>query len=272
MAPAEDNRLEDPGGVHPDARLRVLIPCFGEEVAPRFEVARRFRFWIIEQGEVIRFQELVLDQPNGIRRVRFVRRTGANLVLCNGIQESYRRMLEGEGSLVIDGVVGTASDAIFGFLAGRITPESSDEELPERSSLRTADLMEWTSELFRGLGWDVRRSRQPGSYPVDLIAERSCPLCGRPVRVAVCCGAHSYRVDEEIRELHRVTSAGYHARVYVHQSMDVIARTCEDYGIELLDPSVFTGYRRRGAGVSDLHPLRGRINGHEKLNRSEQAE
>jgi predicted Fe-Mo cluster-binding NifX family protein len=254
----------------PDAIVRVAVSCFGEEVAPRFDTARRFRFWKIVRRVAREYRELTVEEPGGIARVRLLRRVQADVLICNGIEESFRRILETEGCVVIDGVLGSATDALFGYLAGQILPRKREDVLdPDRMQNHTADLVEWTKELFSSLGWEVKTVLQSHWYPVDLWAERVCPICGRLVRVAVCCGAHAYRVDEEIRELKRAIASGCDAGVYVHHAIPGVFEICRECNIELLDPDDFSGSRDEERSSGLMPPLRGPVNGHERFNQKQ---
>jgi len=245
--------------------LRIAIPCFGEEVAPLFGAARRFRIWDVRDGRIEQYGEVALEEDGGIVRTRLMRDMQVNVIVANGIEGRLRQMLETEGRIVVDQVIGTATDALFGYLAGRFRPART-EATPARQVHHTADVVAWTAELFERSGWQVRAVHDPAFFPVDLVCKTDCPVCHKPVRIAVCCGAHAYRVDEEIREFHRVTASGYHARVYVHQAISSVEKTCRSFGVELLDPSAF--HRRQGRPLepSDLPPLVGSIEEHVNLN------
>ncbi|MCB2198853.1 NifB/NifX family molybdenum-iron cluster-binding protein [bacterium] len=245
---------------------RIAVPCFGEEVAPLFGVTRRFRVWDIEGGRVAHYREVALDDGGPLARTRLMRNLEVDVILANGIESQLRQLLESEGRLVIEGVVGTATDALYGFLAGRIQGvKFKGHTSPNRA--QTADVTSWTEELLREGGWSIRTVHEPDIFPVDFVGERPCPICNKPVRIAVCCGSHAYRVDEEIREFQRVTSANYHARLYVHQALPSVARTCTEYGIELLPPDRFAELKEGGWHNCELPPLRGTIKGHPSLNR-----
>ncbi|MBZ0263516.1 NifB/NifX family molybdenum-iron cluster-binding protein [bacterium] len=244
---------------------RILVPCFGEEVAPRFEVARRFRYWLIEGGEVSDYREIVLEDDGAFSRLRMLREKEINTLLCNGIEKTNLNLLDASGVEVVPHILGTASDAVFGYLAGRITDRTAKiDDQKSSDQFHTADLVEWTRHLFLGCNWRVLTTRLDNRYPIDLIAETQCPVCGLPVRVAITCGAHAYNVDEEIRELLQASSDGFHARVYVHQALPHLQKFCFQQKVELLAPSRFSISSEFNQG--ELPPLTGRINNHEKLN------
>ncbi len=249
-------------------KIRIAISCFGEEVAPCFDTAHRFRYWIIVDDEAVDYRELEAEGIEGITRVQLLKGVGVDVLVCNGINRSLREMLEADGCTVIDGIVGSASDALFGLLAGQIKPIQQKSPIrPEQMQPHTADLVVWTEELFQNLDWEVRRVLQDNLFPIDLHAERNCPRCGKVVRVAICCGAHAYRIEKEIQELKRVTTVGYNARVYVHHAIPGVSSTCHDFEIELLDPDDFADGESRDH-QSVLPPLKGLIADHEALNQS----
>ncbi len=242
---------------------RIAVPCFVEEVAPLFEAAGRFRIWDVSSEGIHECREIAPEGEDEVARIRMMRELGVTIVLANGIKKATRRLLRAEDVDVIHGVSGTAVDVLFGYLAGRlggVTDEDSDIPM---SGPVAADAVAWTSDLLESLGWTVNRVDGPNLSPMDLVAERICPDCGKPVRAAICCGAHAWRVDEEIGEFHRITSTGYNCRLYVHPPLNAAVKYCAAYGIELLDPSAF-----QPASMAGLHlpPLKGRINGHPELN------
>lgn len=85
-------------------------------------------------------------------------------------------------------------------------------------------------------GYDVTAGPGQDAFLIDLVAKISCPVCDRPVRVAVCCGAHTYRPHQEIAGFHRATSTDYNARVYVSPSQPTIVNCCHEFGVQLIDP------------------------------------
>ena len=250
-----------------EKRVRISVTCFGEEVAPCFSHARRFRVWEIGCGESMEYHEIKVDESGSLARIRTLLRYDIDVLICNGIQEQSRRLLESKGCVVIDGVLGTVSDALFGYLAGRIRPPSStNEEDLIGVQQYTADLVAWTEDLFSNLGWSIEPVVESEPFLIDLIANRTCQVCGKPVRAAVCCGAHTYRIKNEIREFRRHTMVGYNARVYVYHAMPQVIRHCRDFEIELLDPAGFIASQDGRPGSNTLPPLTGSIDEHEQLN------
>ena len=136
----------------------------------------------------------------------------------------------------------------------------------------TADLVDWTDELFQRLGWTIRRVHQDNLFPIDLTVEQDCPICKRSIRAAVCCGAHAYRIEDEIREFKRVADDGYDVRVYVHHCLAGISKACCEFGIELLDPHDFADGQIWNKRPTTLPPLKEQIAGHEALNQQRRTQ
>lgn len=249
----------------------IAVPCFGEEVAPSLDAARHFRLWTIEDEVALDCREVPLEADDHIERVRLLRRLEAEVVICGGVSACLRQMLEASGCQVVDGVVGRATEAVFGYLAGRIRPrEAGDAIAPQAGAAADpTDLVEWTRDLLIGAGWRVRRVSDPGFQPVDLTARQTCPVCGKPVLAAVCCAGHTHRVAEEIREFQRVTAGAFHARLYVQHAFAGVQSTCREYGITLVDPAAFADDEAAPAGP--LYPLRGGVQGHELVPTNEES-
>ena len=254
--------------------MTIVIPCYGEEVAPCFDAARHFRVWEMGAAELNAggYRELTVGKTGGIERIRLLKRVGCGVLICNGIPERFCELLGAEGITVIADVVGSVGDALQDYITGKLRPVGAVPLLrPDGMQPELPELVAWTRELFARHDWQVQQVTQPGLFPIDLVALRNCPVCGRPVRVAVCCSGHAYRVDEEIREFRRVSAGFYNARVYVHRKRPEIVRTCRDFEIELLDPRLFASRMKEGVVTGDLPPLTGKITGHENINTAEES-
>ena len=230
----------------------VAIPKFGEAVAPCFEVARVFLLADVEGGRVVSQKILECKGCEGFGRIQLLRDNEANVLICGGIKGFYRDLLQASGLAVISNVSAGVTEALGGYVSGGLTPDQEIEEAVEpEGEIPLEDLVCWTHELFAAHGYRVRPGAELAPFPVDLVAEIECPVCHKPVRVAICCGAHTYRPDQEVKLLHHAAASGYHARAYVRSSTPQVARRCREYDIELIDPD---------AGFASCdHPVVGRI-------------
>jgi len=209
----------------------------GKFVAPRFEAASSFLI-VTAEGERIEASETVACAgPEGFRRIRMLRIHQVSVLICNGIKGSYKDMLASSGVTVIDRVSSETEDALKRFFKGSLRPEEGPiEDLPEPCTVPHEKLLRSARMLFQKHGYRVSPGPGEASFLVDLIAETTCPKCHKPVRVAICCGAHTYRANQEITEFHHATQSGYNARVYICPFRPSLQQCCLEYGIELVDP------------------------------------
>ncbi len=209
----------------------------GNMVAPRFEAASSFLIVTTEGNEVVSSETVSCPGTEGFRRVRMLRIHQVTALICNGIKRSYKDMLVSSGVTVIDRVSSEVEDALSRFLNGVLTSEESPaEDIPEPCTVPHEKLVRSARVLFQKSGFEVSPGPDQGSFLVDLVAEMTCPRCRKPVRVAICCGAHTYRANQEITEFHLATQSGYHARVYFCPERPSLKKCCLEYGIELVDP------------------------------------
>jgi predicted Fe-Mo cluster-binding NifX family protein len=243
---------------------KVAVPQLDDAVAPRFEAARHFLIAETDSGGVTRTQVITCEAPDGYRRVRMLQIHRVSVLICNGIKSSYRDVLVASGVKVITQYSGSAAAGLEEFLAGKIRPEECySDENAELYPVPHADLVERAKGLFGGNGYKVAPGPGDDSSLIDLIAEMLCPVCGKPVRVAICCGAHTYRADQEIAQFHQATLSGYHARVYVSPIQPAIWQCCREYGIEPLDPDQPAELRAAESGGA-IPLLSGPVISHER--------
>jgi len=245
--------------------LKIAIPRFNETVAPCFETAGSFMICDIENGKELSSQIISCTGCDGFGQVRFLQENDINILICNGIKGFYMELLKSAGLTVIDKVTVTIEEALWKYLNGQLKPRESNNRLSELSSqIPHEDLVCWAKELFESHGYSVSiQEEEEAPFPVDLIAEMSCPVCHKPIRVAVCCGAHTYRADHEIREFHHASPSSYQAKVFVFPGNPLIKKRCREYEIQLIDPDSKSAYRDQK--IDDRIPLINYpIPGHEK--------
>lgn len=215
----------------------VAMPKFNELIAPRFETARSFLLTRVKDGRELSSRVLSSGGCGGFASVRLLRDNRVDTLICSGIRAFYRELLNTSGVAVIDSVDTNLQEALRLFLEGRLVPTESESRVADISvEIPHEDLVCWTRELFESHGYRILTPDLELTFPIDFVAELNCPVCHRVIRVAVCCGAHTYRADQEIREFHHVTRSSYQARVYVYPARLSIRNRCRDYGIQVVDP------------------------------------
>jgi predicted Fe-Mo cluster-binding NifX family protein len=237
----------------------------GAVVAPRFETAEYFYICTLLDGKISDKQVFGCSGCEGFSRVRLLREQQVDCVICGGIKSFYRQLLESLGMRVIDRVSLSVDQALDQYGDGRLSPSSDDASCDKSvCDVPHEDLLCWTRDLFAGFGWQICATDDSAPFAVDLIGRIDCPVCGRPVRIAICCGAHIYRCDQEIREFHDATVNDFHVRAYVYPPSSRLADCCRAFGIQIIDPN-----RDDVSGegdVTDRLPLiTVRVEGHDNL-------
>jgi predicted Fe-Mo cluster-binding NifX family protein len=244
---------------------KVAIPKLHKNVAPCFESARYFMICELENNSQLSSQIVDCSGCEGFGRVRLLQGNGINVLICNGIKGFYLDLLESSGMAVIDNVSVCVEDALQLYLDGKIKPHEHKNNLAELScEIPHEDLVCWAKELFESHGYEVSvQDDEETPFPVDLLAEMDCPVCRRRIRIAICCGAHTYRADQEIREFHHVSPTAYQAKIYVFPGNPLIRKSCHEYNIQLIDPDSESAYHDQE--INDRIPLINfPIPGHEK--------
>ena len=217
---------------------KVAIPVLDDDVAPCFEVAHCFIISEISYGNQISKTVLICGGCEGYGRIRFLIDNNVDLLICNGIKLFYKDLLNISGIKVIADISDSAQDALKAYLSGSLIAREDPAGAVDLSSeIPHDDLVCWARELFESNGYNV--SSRPGFLPflVDLVAEIACPLCRKFIKVGICCGAHTYRIAQELEEFHHAAPHEFHAKVYIYPSTSEICRICSEYGIELIDPN-----------------------------------
>ncbi|MBD3233354.1 MAG: hypothetical protein GF315_06485 [candidate division Zixibacteria bacterium] len=243
-------------------QMKVAIPKFNDMVAPCFEAAASFCIAEIDADGIVAQKVVTCSGVEGYRRIRLVKIYDIEALICNGIKEFYEDLLSVSGVTVYPGVSGSIDEALKKLIDGKLKPfEYKPDNLTEIEEVSHSDLLQWAKEAFESNGYKVSDGPGQDSFLIDLVAELSCPVCGKQIRVAICCGAHTYRYDQEIGEFHHIAKSGYNARVYIHSRNPDVAQYCEQYGIELLDPKINAGKKHKTRKI----PLLQRpVAGHEK--------
>jgi len=245
--------------------MNVAIPKLNNLVAPCFEAAKQFEIIAVEQGHKVSSKTVICDAGEGFKRVRLLRLHDVTVLICNGIKGFYRDQLLAMGLEVVPNINDTVEQAFTRYIKGELKDSEAMQDDSECTYYDVShnDLVSWAREYFETNGYRIFSGPGRDSFLIDLIAEIKCPLCNKSIRVAVCCGAQTYRTDQEIKEFHHSARSQYNARVYVYLENPKIARCCDEYGIEFIGADR-VNLNHPGSGESKIPILRRKIEGHEK--------
>jgi len=100
---------------------KVLIPLYGDDVAPRFDLATEAM--ITFGGETREYREekiVVLTQSSPEKLCHLVLTEGIDVVICSGIEEEYYQYLAWKRVQVFDSVIGSWKSVLERFYQGML--------------------------------------------------------------------------------------------------------------------------------------------------------
>ncbi len=104
---------------------KVLIPLFGDDVAPRFDLATEVLIAVLDsQGDVREDRIIVVSQASAEQLCHMVLKEEIGTVICGGIEEEYHQYLQWKRVSLLDGVIGAWKAALSAYVAGRLEPGS----------------------------------------------------------------------------------------------------------------------------------------------------
>lgn len=244
--------------------MNVAIPVLKNQIAPCFEAAKQFEILTVKNKKIVSSKTINCFSSEGFMRIRLFRLYEIQTLICNGIKNFYRDQLVAMGISVIPNINQTVELALDLFLHGELKAYDSIQcTTDENSIVSHDDLVTWAEEIFRSKGYSVFTCPDEDSFLIDLIAKMNCPVCGKQILVAICCGAQIYSAEQEIKEFHHITKTQYDARVYVYLMNQQLEKSCSDYGIEFLSPESSDKLLNQKGG-SLIPILKRPIAGHEK--------
>jgi predicted Fe-Mo cluster-binding NifX family protein len=251
--------------------MNVAIPKLNEQIAPCFEAAREFEIAKIDGKRKIKSKTVACLDDEGFKRVRLLYLHDVEIVICNGIKGFYRDQLMSLGVGVILSVNDTVENAFERFLKNEFSVYEDDlNDNGKNYSIDHADLKSWAKEVLEANGYNIVQHSDNDSSLIDFVCEIKCPVCSKNVKIAVCCGGHTYRADQELMEFHRLAKTEYDARAFIYPENRQLAKNCEDFGIEYISPES-VNLSLGSVAQNEIPIFSGRIEGHDKLNIREKS-
>jgi predicted Fe-Mo cluster-binding NifX family protein len=216
--------------------MKIAIPELDGKIAPCFEAAKQFEIFTIKKGEIISSKTIDCHVTDDIMRIRLLNLHEIQILICNGIKNFFRDQLLANGISVIPNINESIKKSLTLFLSGQLRPDNNINLKSDNEVISHDDLVKWAKELFRSNGYEISTSPGQDSFLIDFIASLQCPLCKKNIEVAICCGAQTYRADQEIREFHHYARTRYNAFAYVYLKNSLLEKSCIEYGINFLSP------------------------------------
>ena len=221
--------------------MKILaIPTFKNEVAPSFDYASLFNLFKLGHRKIIRHDSLHFDEENSQARVHHLQDLNAEIVICNGIRSHSVRLLQYHQMQVITGISGEIEIAIQRFLKGEFEDINIDiNQIALQKQKEVGNFVDWSKVLFKQIGFSVSLPKASETFfPIDFIGVKVCPVCEKPIKVAVCCGIHLYKKELEMKEFASHTGDNFDAKVYIHPAFPAMEKLCEKHNVQLIDASL----------------------------------
>ncbi len=101
---------------------KILIPLFGNDVAPRFDLATEVLIALSDGSPIVPGEEkiVVLPQASAEQLCHLILTEKIQVVICGGIEEEYYQYLTWKQVDVYDSVVGSWEDVLACYGRGRL--------------------------------------------------------------------------------------------------------------------------------------------------------
>ncbi len=104
---------------------KLLIPLYGEEVAPRFDLAGEVLIVVLDEHNEIRDERIiVVSQASAEGLCHLILKEEIGAVICGGIEEEYYQYLKWKRVDLLDAVIGPWKAALTAWIEGTLSPGS----------------------------------------------------------------------------------------------------------------------------------------------------
>jgi hypothetical protein len=190
----------------------------------------------VEKDRVKAKIELPLPEQSPLSRVEELKKYQVNLVICNAVRSYTERLLFLNQIRYISGISGTIDHVISEFLQKKLIekePDLNQKALVKKSDIKV--LINLGREYFFRSGFLLSKPDTNSKTFIDFMGEKETED-HNITRIAVCCGAHLYKVEEEIREFAREVDERFDKAYYIHSGCPGIKQICDQNKVILLDP------------------------------------
>jgi predicted Fe-Mo cluster-binding NifX family protein len=216
--------------------MKLAIPTYKNEVAPSFDFSKCFTLFDIDKKSVIKKIELQLPEQSPLSRVQELKKHQVDIIICNAIRSYTERLLHLNQVRYISRITGTVNQVIRDFLQEKL--QEKEQDLDQKALVKKSDihvLIDLGKQYFQNCGFTLSSPDTNSKTFIDFIGEKRRKE-KRKTQIAVCCGAHIYKVEEEIREFAREIGDRFDIAYYIHPGCPGIKQICDQYKVVMLDP------------------------------------
>ncbi len=103
--------------------MRVAIPLFDKDVAPRFGFADTYLIATVDAGRVLSAEQIQSHGAEWPNRMEQLKELGVNVLLCGGFNRKFLPLAEDLGIRVFAGLAGDAHRCAEAFARGEKMPK-----------------------------------------------------------------------------------------------------------------------------------------------------
>ncbi len=101
---------------------KLLMPLFGEEIAPRFDLSAEVLLVTYENQDILEEKVIMMSRASAEDLCQLVLNHNVKIVICGAIEDDFYKYLIWKNIRVIDSVIGNRQSIICCFLSGEIKP------------------------------------------------------------------------------------------------------------------------------------------------------
>ena len=98
----------------------VVIPVYGSRISPRLDCANHIQIIWVEGGKIQRSESVQYVSNNSLDKFNMLLRLKPSVLICDGITNIYKNILEEKEIKVIPWVTGETDEILSKFLSGQL--------------------------------------------------------------------------------------------------------------------------------------------------------
>ena len=103
--------------------MRIAIPVFQGRVSPVFGAAQRLKIWEVQENEINSQELLTISTVAPYMRPQWLKSQGVEVLLCGGIGQRMKMLIESCGIKVVPWVAGVVDDVLEAYLNNTVFEE-----------------------------------------------------------------------------------------------------------------------------------------------------
>lgn len=100
--------------------MKLAVTCFNDRVYEHFGKTENFRIYIIEDGKILSIEDVSTFDRGHNALTSFLDKLGVTALICGGIGEEAREILESRGIAVFGGIDGNVDEVVNSFIKGEL--------------------------------------------------------------------------------------------------------------------------------------------------------